>query len=104
MKRLIGVTLIGLMILASGPTVFARGHRRPGPSNYHHGRYSHHHSRHWTGRDTFSAVCAGILGAGLIVAAAGDWGRPIYHAPAYCPPPPPRPVYPAPVYYVPIYR
>ncbi len=109
MKRAIGAILIGVMVLASGPAVFARGHGRPGPSYYHHPTQHnrHHHSRSWTGRDTFAAVCAGVIGVGLIAAAASEWGRPVYYTTAYCPPPPPPPpppVYPAPVYYVPVYR
>jgi len=104
MKRLIGTIMIGLIILACGQVASAGGHRGRGPGQrreYYHGRH-----RGWNSWDTFGAVCAGMLGVGLIAAAFSDCGQP--EPPCYAypppPPPPPPPVYQRPVYYVPVYR
>ncbi len=118
MKRLIGACMIGLMVLACGQMVYAGGHR--GYSRgYNRGHQGGGHGS-WNSWDTFGAVCAGVLGAGLIAAAFSDCNQPaapvyVYQAPpppppppVYVyqppPPPPPPPVYPRPLYYVPVYR
>lgn len=92
------------MLLTCSQLVLGGGHRGP---QYHPGR--HHSGRShcsWNSWDTFGAVCAGILGAGLIAAAFSDWNRGESHCYNYspCPPPPPPPRYQRPIYYVPVYR
>ena len=103
MKRLIGTIMIGLMILACGQVVSAGGHG--GRGHGHRQEYYHGRHRGWNSWDTFGAVCAGVMGVGLIAAAFSDCGQPALPRYAYPPPPPPPPpVYRRPVYYVPVYR
>ena len=103
MKKLIGVALIGAMVLSGGQLAYGGGHGGRGHGHGHGGGHYHHRHGRWDGGwDTFGAVCAGLLGVGLVAAAVSAWDRPApnYYAYPACPPPPP-PVYPQPVYVVP---
>ncbi len=100
MKKIIAIALVGAVVLSIGQFAYCGGHgghggRPPPPPRHggggHHGGCYHHGG--WSDWDTFGAVCAGVLGAGLIAAAVSDWDRPTYSYASY-----PTYVAPAPVY------
>lgn len=99
MKKIIAIALVGAVVLSIGQFAYCGGHGGHGGHGGggrgcgHGGGYYHGggHGCGWSGWDTFGAVCAGVLGAGLIAAAVSDWDRPTYNYVSY-------PTYPAPVY------
>ncbi|HOO78642.1 MAG TPA: hypothetical protein PK636_01130 [bacterium] len=115
MKKLMGSIMVAAAVLFCAQGALADCH-----GWNHHGHSRHHHGGGCDGWETFGAVCAGLLGVGLIAAAVSDWEPPACRTYAVYPPPPPPPppvyhgpvVYPAPrycppppvVYYRPVYR
>lgn len=110
MKKLMGSVMVAAAVLfcAQGALADCRGWNNRGYSCHRRGGGS-------DGWDTFGAVCAGLLGVGLLAAAVSDWDAPACRTYAVysSPPPPPPPVYRAPVvysapapvvYYRPVYR
>jgi hypothetical protein len=85
MKKIIALMLIGAIVLSIGQFAYCGGHGHGGRHYGGGGRGGggHHHGS-WNGWGTFGAIYAGLLGAGLIAAAASDWDRPScrYVAPA----------------------